>query len=88
MAPWPEQSLAYWQITASQAKQYQEIKKQMSDEQATWSSQSQHQLVPDADHYIQFDRPDIVIAAVRSIIERVRANQNRNQHPTSLQVKS
>lgn len=27
MAPWPEQSLAYWQITAGQAKQYQDIKK-------------------------------------------------------------
>lgn len=76
MAPWPEQSLAYWQITASQAKQYQDIKKQMSDEQATWSSHSQHQLVPDADHYIQFDRPDIVIAAVRSVVEIVQAKRD------------
>ena len=76
MAPWPEQFLAYWQITAGQAKQYQDIRKQMSEEQATWSSQSQHQLVHDADHYIQFDRPDIVIAAVRSVVEIVQAKRD------------
>ena len=77
MAPWTEEPLAYWKITASQAKQYQEIKKQMSVEQATWSSHSQHQLVPDADHYIQFDRPDIVIAAVRSVVKSVQAKRDR-----------
>lgn len=83
MAPWSEQDLAYWKITADQAKQYQEIMRQMHDEQAAWSSQSQHQLVFDADHYIQFDRPDIVIAAVRSVIEKVRAN-SKNQLPEAV----
>jgi pimeloyl-ACP methyl ester carboxylesterase len=83
MAPWTEQFLAYWQISASQAKQYLDIKKQMSNEQATWSSHSQHQLVPDANHYIQLDRPDIVIAAVRSVVEIVQAKRDR----TSLTVR-
>lgn len=76
MAPLPEKAIAKIKITAEQAKQHQEIWKQMHEEQATWSSQSQHQLVPDAGHYIQFDRPDIVIAAVRSVVENVRANRN------------
>jgi pimeloyl-ACP methyl ester carboxylesterase len=88
MAPESEQTLAYWKITAGQAKQYQDIKKQMSDEQAAWSSQSQHQLVPDANHYIQFDRPDVVIAAVRSVVEMVRVNQARNLHSIKLSVDS
>jgi pimeloyl-ACP methyl ester carboxylesterase len=65
MAPMPEQA------------QSQEIWKQMQNELATWSSQSQHQLIPDAGHYIQFDRPDIVIAAVRSVVENVRAKRHR-----------
>lgn len=75
-APLPEKDIADLNITAEQAKQHQEIWKQMHEEQATWSSQSQHQLVPDAGHSIQFDRPDIVIAAVRWVVENVRANRD------------
>jgi pimeloyl-ACP methyl ester carboxylesterase len=41
---------------------------QLHDDEATWSRRSRHQLVPDATHYIQFDRPDVVIAAVREVI--------------------
>ena len=76
MAPIPEQALADLKLTDEQAKQYQEILKQMHEEQASWSSQSQHQLVTDTGHYIQFDRPEIVVAAVRSVVEKVRANFN------------
>lgn len=76
MAPLPERVIADLKVTAEQAKRHKEIWKQMHEELATWSSQSQHQLVPDAGHYVQFDRPDIVIAAVRSVVEKVRENQN------------
>ncbi len=75
-ASFPEKAIADLNITAEQAKQHQEIWKQMQEELATWSSSSQHKLVPDAGHYIQFDRPDIVIEAVRSVVENVRANRN------------
>ena len=51
-----------------------EILKELREDQAKWSSQSQHQFVDDASHYIQFDRPDIVIDAVRSVIAKVREN--------------
>lgn len=44
----------------------------MQEDQAKWSSQSQHQLVPDTGHYIQLDRPAVVIDAVRSVISKVR----------------
>lgn len=43
-------------------------------EQATWSTRSRHQLVEDASHYIQFDRPDVVIAAVREVVGMVRGS--------------
>ena len=74
MAPIPEQELSQLKITAEKAKQMTEIWKELQDDQAKWSSQSQHQLVDDASHYIQFDRPDIVIDAVRSVISKVREN--------------
>jgi hypothetical protein len=32
----------------------------------------QHQLIPDAGHYIQFDRPDLVTVAVLSVVNSVR----------------
>ncbi len=77
--PLSEAALANLRLTPDQGKQFQELLKSMHDEQASWSSQSQHQLVPDAGHYIQFDRPDIVIAAVRAVVEKVRTNQNAAQ---------
>jgi hypothetical protein len=30
--------------------------------------------VPDATHYIQVDRPEVVIAAVREVVDTVRAD--------------
>jgi pimeloyl-ACP methyl ester carboxylesterase len=71
-APMPEQALVALNITPEQGSQFQEVWKRMQEEQVSWSSRSQHQVVPDAGHYIQFDRPDIVIAAVRSVVESVR----------------
>lgn len=75
MAPLSPEALYYLKLTPEQGRQHQEIWKGMHDEVASWSSQSQHQLVPDAGHYIQFDRPDIVIEAVKSVVANVRANR-------------
>jgi pimeloyl-ACP methyl ester carboxylesterase len=76
MKPYSAQDIADWEITPEQAKLGAEMWKQMHEEIAAWSSINQHQLVSDARHYIQFERPDIVIAAVRSVVEQVRANWN------------
>ncbi len=75
MAPLPQEALASLKLTPEQGRQYKEIWKGMHDEEASWSSNSRHQLVADAGHYIQFDRPDIVIEAVRSVVDSVRANR-------------
>jgi len=50
---------------------------QMQNEEASWSSRSQHQLVPESGHYIQFEKPAVVIAAVRSVIDSVRKGAAR-----------
>lgn len=78
MARYSDQTSSIWKITAEQAKNTNETWVRLHDEIAAWSSQSQHQLVPDASHYIQFDRPDIVIAAVRSVVEKVRTNRDHS----------
>jgi pimeloyl-ACP methyl ester carboxylesterase len=46
--------------------------KQLQADLATWSTRSRHEIVPDASHYIQFDRPDVVIKAVREVAIDVR----------------
>jgi hypothetical protein len=38
------------------------------------ASRSQHQLVYDSSHYIQFHRLDLVINAVLSVVDTVRAD--------------
>lgn len=45
----------------------------MQDDEASWSTRSRHQIVPDASHYIQFDQPQVVIAAVVDVVGQVRA---------------
>jgi pimeloyl-ACP methyl ester carboxylesterase len=39
---------------------------------ASWSSRGTHRMLYDASHYIQFDRPDAVIEAIRDVVESVR----------------
>lgn len=73
MAPLPTEALEALKITEEQGKRFQEAWKAMQVEEASWSSRSQHELVPDATHYIQVDRPDVVIRAVRSVVDSVRA---------------
>jgi hypothetical protein len=63
-------------MNRAQADQFQQLWKTLHEEEASWSTRSQHRLVPDATHYIQFDRPGIVIAAVRSVVDSVRAGTN------------
>ena len=75
MAPLPEQMRENLKWSSAQAQAFQEAWKLMQDDMATWSSQSQHQLIADAGHYLQFDRPEVVIAAVQSVVAAVRAQR-------------
>jgi pimeloyl-ACP methyl ester carboxylesterase len=38
----------------------------------SWTRHGRHELVPDAAHYIQFDRPDVVVRATREVVQAVR----------------
>ena len=45
----------------------------LQSELAGLSTVARHEIVDDATHYVQMDRPDVVVAAVREVVERVRA---------------
>lgn len=70
--PYPAAMLKAMQVTTEQGQRLQTAWKEMHDEETSWSHHSRHELVSDATHYIQFDRPDVVIAAVREVVNEVR----------------
>jgi pimeloyl-ACP methyl ester carboxylesterase len=67
------EALAQMGITAEQEMKRRAAWRAVQDDEATWSRESRREIVPDASHYIQFDRPDVVIRAVREVVARVRA---------------
>ena len=77
-APRSSEDLAAMKMTSAQGKRWSEIWGTMQDEEAGWSSRSQHNVLPDASHYIQFDRPDAVIRAIRSVVDSVRHGSDRD----------
>jgi cell division protein FtsL len=73
MAPLDSATHAALGITRAQGKAFQAEWRAMHVEEAAWSTQSRHEVVLDATHYIQMDRPDVVIRAVREVVDAVRA---------------
>jgi hypothetical protein len=71
--PFPADMLTKVKMTPEQGRQVQAVWKDLHDEEASWSHHTRHELVPDATHYIQFDRPDVVITAVREVVGDVRS---------------
>jgi pimeloyl-ACP methyl ester carboxylesterase len=70
--PLPSDALKSLNMTDEQGQRIKSEWTALHDDEASWSHHSRHQLVPDATHYIQFDRPDIVISAVREVVGDVR----------------
>lgn len=69
--------LADAQLTAEQGAQFVSIKRQLNEDQASWSSHSQHEVVAEATHAIQRVQPERVISATRWVVDAVRAGQPR-----------
>jgi pimeloyl-ACP methyl ester carboxylesterase len=72
MAPMPDAVLKSAGMTREQGDRMRTAWKGLHDDEATWSTHSRHELVPDATHYIHLDRPDVVIRAVREVVGAVR----------------
>jgi pimeloyl-ACP methyl ester carboxylesterase len=63
-------------ITRAQGDRVQAAWDTLQADEATWSTAGRRERVPNASHYIQFDRPDVVIGAVREVVGRVRARHD------------
>jgi pimeloyl-ACP methyl ester carboxylesterase len=50
--------------------------RQMQDELSHLSTRGTHQIAKNSGHYIQLDRPDLVIAAVRIVLSQARENES------------
>jgi pimeloyl-ACP methyl ester carboxylesterase len=61
-------------VSPALSTQVETIWRRLNEDEATWSSRSQDQLVSDSGHFIQFDDPDAVIDAVESTVHAVRAS--------------
>jgi hypothetical protein len=72
MAPAFAAALDETQMSAAEDKQFRPVWKAMHDDEATWSTASQHLLVPDSGHRMQSEKPLVVIHAVTSLGEAVR----------------
>lgn len=59
-------------IGQADSERLQALWRTLQDEEASWSTQGRHWLVRDAHHYIQLDRPDVVVRAVQVVIDAVR----------------
>jgi len=77
MAPLKPAELAGLSLKAEDGARFKQEWKALNAEQAALSTRGRQQLVPDAGHYIQIDRPDLVIAAVREVVGDVRADERR-----------
>jgi pimeloyl-ACP methyl ester carboxylesterase len=75
-APKSTDDLTMMKMTAAQGREYQARWLEMQKDQASWSKRSQQQSV-ESGHYIQYERPSVVITAVRAIIDSVRVDQQR-----------
>lgn len=80
MAPFTAEAKQALGINDEQAKRIKGIWRDLHAEVAGWSSQGRQEEVVDADHYIQFDRPERVVAAVKSVVSQARRNLNRQDN--------
>ena len=72
LRPLGANELAQMQISERQGAAMRAIWDTLHVEEAAWSTRGRHVRVPDSGHYLQFDRPDLVIAAVREVVDHVR----------------
>jgi pimeloyl-ACP methyl ester carboxylesterase len=70
------QALQTMKLTAAQGARFDAEWLVLQDEEARWSTRSRHEVVPGATHYIQMDRPQAVIDAVRYVVEEVRQGES------------
>lgn len=75
-APYEAADLATLGLTREQGQRLQSVWFELHQDEASWSSHSRQIRLEDAHHYIQFERPDAVIDAVREVVDCVRLQRD------------
>jgi pimeloyl-ACP methyl ester carboxylesterase len=77
--PYPQQMLDMMQMTPAEGKGMQARWEALHKDEASWSTRSRQEILPDATHYVQYDRPDAVIRAIDEVVAAVRADTAKPQ---------
>lgn len=78
----PPEALRAMQVTAAQAERMDAAWQEMQNDMATWSTNSRHEVVAGASHYIQFDQAGMVVRAVQDVVRNVRQREAADVAPT------
>lgn len=70
-----EMDPAMMRISEEQARQLDALWLELQEELAELSTSGRLQVVSGADHYVQLDRPDVVIEAIREVVDSVRRSR-------------
>ena len=70
----PPAALHAMGLTREQGIRLRDTARVLHDDQASWSRRGRHEVVPDAGHYIHFDRPVVVVRATRGVVDAVRTS--------------
>ena len=73
-------------LTPAQYAKIQAIWRDVQDDEARWSTCSDHFLVGSSTHYIQFGDPQLVIASVHGVVDAVRKGHLTCPNHTGLDV--
>ena len=77
MRPTPEGSLKAAGLSTTEGEKLDSVWLDLQNDMSSWSSRSTHRIVSDAGHGIQFDRPSVVVTAIREVVDNVRTNSSR-----------
>jgi pimeloyl-ACP methyl ester carboxylesterase len=77
LAPLSRGALETLHISEEEGRRVTKTWLALQNDEASWSRRSTHEVLSDSSHYIQFDRPDAVIAAVHKVVVEARGVQPR-----------
>jgi pimeloyl-ACP methyl ester carboxylesterase len=78
-AAMPDTVLKSIGVTRAAANRMETTWLDLHNDEASWSSRSRHEVVAGASHYIQFDKPQAVVAAVHEVVSDVREENATQQ---------
>ncbi len=73
--PFPADQLKAQDLNVAMGKRMDALWAEFQNDEASWSTRSHHETVAGAQHYIQFGKPKVVVAAIHEIVDEVRVGK-------------